>query len=115
MKVNVEFCEKRAKDVVGISMNQIIQMSRKAGGLGYHNTYWSKVKTGDCKLKPEDAEVLAEKLECSVHDLYLDESEDDFDIEARWFELRNILFCEAQNFHYKLDKIIEMMEKIQSS
>lgn len=69
MKVNVDFCERAAKEKVGISMNQICAMHEEHGGLGLDESFWSHVKKGNSGLSEENVEKLANLFDCLVSDI----------------------------------------------
>lgn len=75
MKVNVEFCEKRAKKEWGLSMASVVEASEKKGGLGLHRTWWSKLKRAEFNLTEERAQQIAKALKCDVSDVVLEEKD----------------------------------------
>ena len=71
MKVNVEFIEKKAKKEWNLSVQQLVSIPQKRGGLGFHPTWWTKIKRGEFNLTEENAKQLAKILECDVPELFL--------------------------------------------
>ena len=65
MKVNVEYCEKRAKEICHVDIKHIVPLPLSKGGLGVDPTYWNKVREGN-GMSQEKIEKLAKILECPV-------------------------------------------------
>ena len=76
MKVNVDFCEKRAKKEWGLTMASVVEASERKGGLGLHRTWWSKLKRGEFNLTEERAKQIAKALKCDVSDVCIKEEKE---------------------------------------